>query len=97
MVEAARRPDDERRRQHLARTGFVVRRITYTNVTLLPLVAGVRFAQRLVGHRESDSEMRVPAAPVNLALSGVLAIEGVALRFVDIPLGSSLLALARRP
>ena len=32
---------------HLRRTGFTVRRITYTNFTLLPIVAGVRWSQRL--------------------------------------------------
>jgi SAM-dependent methyltransferase len=81
-------------KHHLERTGFTVRRITYTNFTLLPLVAGVRFAQRLVGHRESVAEMSVPAAPVNTLLSGVLALEAAAVRVVDMPLGSSLLALA---
>jgi SAM-dependent methyltransferase len=83
-------------RDHLARTGFTVLRITYTNFTLLPLVAGVRFAQRLTGHRESTSEMTVPAAPVNAALSGLLAVEAAATRVVNMPLGSSLLAVARK-
>jgi hypothetical protein len=38
--------------------------------------------------------MSVPAAPVNTLLSGVLALEAAAVRVVDMPLGSSLLALA---
>jgi ubiquinone/menaquinone biosynthesis C-methylase UbiE len=84
-------------RDHLTRTGFTVLRITYTNFTLLPIVAGVRFAQRLSGHQESTHEMTVPSPPVNTALSGLLAVEGAALKMVDMPLGSSLLALARRP
>lgn len=84
-------------RDHLVRAGFDVRRITYTNFTLLPLVAGVRAAQRFIGHTESDREIRVPAAPLNLLLSGVLAVEAAALRVVNMPLGSSLLALARKP
>jgi ubiquinone/menaquinone biosynthesis C-methylase UbiE len=83
-------------RDHLTRAGFTVLRITYTNFTLLPLVAGVRFSQRLVGHRESTAEMTVPAAPVNRALSAVLALEAAAARVVDLPLGSSLLALAQK-
>ena len=82
-------------RDHLIRTGFEVKRLTYTNFTLLPIVAGVRFAQRLAGHRESDLEMSVPAKPVNLTLASALAVESVALRFLNMPLGSSLLALAR--
>jgi ubiquinone/menaquinone biosynthesis C-methylase UbiE len=83
-------------RRHLQRAGFQVRRLTYTNASILPIVAGVRFAQRLRGHRESNAEMTVPAAPINAALSGLLAIEASALRVMDMPLGSSLLALARK-
>jgi hypothetical protein len=84
-------------RAHLERAGFRVRRLTYTNLAILPIVAGVRFAQRMGGHRESNREMTVPLAPINLALSGLLAIESAALRVVDMPLGSSLLTLAGKP
>jgi hypothetical protein len=83
--------------EHLTRTGFSVLRITYTNFTLLPLVAGVRFSQRLIGHRESTTELTVPSAPVNSTLSALLAVEAAAVRLIDMPLGSSLLALARKP
>lgn len=81
---------------HLTRSGFEIRRLTYTNATILPLVAAVRFAQRLRGHRESNSEMAVPLPPVNAAFSALLACEAAALRVVDMPIGSSLLALARK-
>jgi hypothetical protein len=84
-------------RDHLTRTGFTVLRISYTNFTLLPVVVGVRFAQRLAGHQESTAEMTVPAKPLNAALSGALAVEAAALKVVNMPLGSSLLALARKP
>ena len=86
-------------RRHLERAGFAVLRLTYTNAAILPIVAGVRFAQRLRQgeHQLSDVEMTVPIAPVNLALSGMLAIESIALRAVDMPLGSSLLTLSRKP
>jgi hypothetical protein len=57
----------------------------------------VRFAQRLAGYRDSDLELTVPASPINHALAAALAVESVALRVVDMPLGSSLLALARKP
>lgn len=83
-------------RRHLERAGFEVMRLTYTNFAILPLVAGVRLAQRIRGHRESSTETMVPSAPINLALSGLLAVEAAALRAVDMPLGSSLLTLARK-
>jgi hypothetical protein len=78
--------------------GFSIRRITYTNFTTLPLTAGVRFAQRFMGgHQESAAEITVPPAAVNAILSTVLAIESGALRVIDMPAGSSLLCLARKP
>jgi ubiquinone/menaquinone biosynthesis C-methylase UbiE len=76
--------------------GFQIRRITYTNASILPIVAGVRLLQRVSGHEESQDEIAIPAAPVNAALSGLLALEAAALRAVNMPFGSSLLALAER-
>jgi SAM-dependent methyltransferase len=84
-------------RGHLERAGFSVKRLTYTNASILPIVAAVRFGQRLSGHRESTREISVPSGPVNAALSAVLALEAAALRVVDMPIGSSLLTLAARP
>lgn len=84
-------------RRHLQSAGFRIRRLTYTNASILPLVVGVRLAQKALGHRESTREISVPPRPVNAALTAVLALEAAAVRFVDMPLGSSLLTLASRP
>jgi SAM-dependent methyltransferase len=84
-------------KNRLERGGFAVQRITYTNLTILPLVAAVRLKQRLTGHMESEEEIAVPAAPINLALSALLGLEAAALRVVDMPVGSSLLAYACKP
>ncbi len=81
----------------LAAAGFEIERLTYTNASIAPLVAAVRLMQRLPGHRESGREISIPPAPLNAALTAVLALEAAALRWVDMPFGSSLLALARRP
>lgn len=80
----------------LTRAGFEVVRMTYTNATIAPLVAVVRFAQRVSGHQESQQEISVPPAPINAALTGMLALEAAALRVVNMPFGSSLLAWARK-
>jgi SAM-dependent methyltransferase len=85
-------------RQLLESAGFRIERITYTNFSTFPLVAGVRLAQKVIGgHHESAAEITVPAAPVNSLLSAVLAVEAAALTFIDMPAGSSLLCLARKP
>jgi SAM-dependent methyltransferase len=84
-------------RQLLEAAGFTIRRITYTNFTTLPLTAGVRFAQRFTGgHQESAVEITIPTPALNSILSGVLAMESIALKAIDMPAGSSLLCLAQK-
>jgi SAM-dependent methyltransferase len=84
--------------RRLVAAGFRVTYATYTNFTILPMVAAVRLKQRLSGaHVESQEEITVPPAPLNALLSGLLAVEAAALRVVNMPIGSSLLAVARRP
>ena len=92
-----RRYSRGRLRALLEDSGFRINRLTYTNATILPLVAATRWLQRLRGHVESSSEIDVPIPPVNAALTSVLAAEALALRFIDMPLGSSVLCLAQRP
>lgn len=76
--------------------GFRVLRASYTNFTILPLIAGVRLAQRVSGHVESQDEISIPPAPVNAILTALLAAEAGALRVVNMPLGSSLFAVAEK-
>jgi SAM-dependent methyltransferase len=84
----------------LTSAGFVVERITYTNASLfLPMLA-VRTYQRWRGlpeEAEAESDIRVPAAPINALLTAVLYCESLWVRSVDNPVGSSLLCLARKP
>jgi ubiquinone/menaquinone biosynthesis C-methylase UbiE len=83
-------------RERLEAAGFRVTRISYTNFSILPLVAAIRLKQRLTGHEESQDEISMPFGPVNAILSGLLAVEAAALRVVDMPLGSSLMAVAEK-
>ena len=79
----------------LEQAGFTAARATYTNAATLPLVAGTRALQRLgLFAADSAGDLHAPPAPINAALSGALAIEAALLRAVDMPFGSSLLALA---
>jgi hypothetical protein len=83
--------------RRLEAAGFAVTHATYTNLAILPLVAAVRVKQRLAGaHVESQEEITIPPAPVNAALSALLAAEAAALRLVNMPIGSSLLAVASK-
>jgi SAM-dependent methyltransferase len=94
-----RRSTRPRLRATLERAGFRVERLTYTNFSLLPLMVPVRLSQRLMGlstPEETGADIVVPPAPVNKVLSSLVAVEGMVLRYVNMPVGSSLLALARR-
>jgi len=84
-------------RQRLERAGFAVRRMSYTNAAIFPMVAGLRLLQRVSGHEESEEEISIPPAPINAALSAALTIESTVVKFIDMPFGSSLMALAQKP
>jgi len=44
-----------------------------------------------------EAEIRVPSGPVNAFLTGLVRLESLALRLVDMPIGSSLMCHARKP
>ena len=95
-----RRSTRRRLRGLLSRHGFEVMRLTYTNFSLFPLMLAVRTAQRVIGlatPEEAGTEIMVPPRPVNAVLSSLLSIEARALRVLDMPIGSSLLCVARKP
>jgi SAM-dependent methyltransferase len=87
-------------RRRLEAAGFVVERITYTNVTLfLPMLLGRALQRRrgLKAEGETEQEIAVPPAPLNALLTAALRAESLWLRWLDEPFGSSLLCLARKP
>ena len=88
-------------RAKLERAGFHIERLTYTNASLFPITAGVRAIQRLRGvkaEQENRGDFYVPPAPINALLTGLLALESkVVAAGINMPIGSSLLCLARKP
>ncbi len=86
-------------RQLLEQAGLRVERVAFHFTATLPLMLAVRVAQRWLrpyrGLRD-DTDISVPAAPINLALSGLLKIEAMLSRRVPMPVGSSLLVVARK-
>lgn len=98
LANERRRYTAARLRDKLAAAGFDVVRMSYTNMTTLPITLAVRLAQRVIGHGDQagEAEMQVPAAPINAVLSGVLRLEAAAMRVASLPVGSSVMCLARR-
>ena len=84
----------------LERGGFAVERLTYTNATMLPILLPLRLAHRVLGlapEEEARLKIWMPVRPVNALFDRVLALEAAIVRHVDLPCGSSLLAMARKP
>lgn len=86
----------------LERAGFGVERITYTNTAMLPILVPLRLMQRALGlvredDEDAEREIQMPSRPINALLNRMLAVEAALVRHVDLPCGSSLLAMARKP
>jgi SAM-dependent methyltransferase len=95
-------------KQKLAQTGFTVRRVTYNNFFIFPLAATLILLRRFAGakpqlasHHLSEEAYQVemePTSPVvNTILTGVGQIEAALISRVDLPIGTSLIAVGQKP
>ena len=98
LTMEVRRYTPARLRDLLTRAGFVIERMTFTNLPTFPATLAVRIADRLTGRAPegSDADLRVPPAPVNALFDVALRVESALLRAVDMPIGTSLLCVARK-
>ena len=84
-------------RNLLTGAGFTPLKLSYFNSLLFPLVAAARLLEKsgLLSPKQALGQ-RQPPAPLNALLYTLFACERHGLRRFDLPLGVSLLALARR-
>jgi hypothetical protein len=81
-------------------TGLQVVRISFLFASLFPLMLAVRMGQKVLRNfrrPQGDSELEVPPAPVNMALTWLVSGEAALARRVPMPIGSSLMIVARKP
>jgi len=81
--------------------GFRIERLTYDHCSLLPLMLPVRVWHRMTAANgvveAGENEITVPSAPINGALTALVSLEAKALQMFDMPIGTSLMCLARKP
>jgi SAM-dependent methyltransferase len=90
-------------KQCIERAGLVVDRMTYCNTSLFPVVSLIRLGQRVIRRSrpkqsaEATSDLHGYPKPVNEFLYRLMLLETKLLRRFDMPVGVSILAIARRP
>jgi ubiquinone/menaquinone biosynthesis C-methylase UbiE len=92
-----RRFTTARMRSIVEAAGLQIRHLRYLFATLFPAMLAVRLAGRAGKAGGDDWEMRVPAAPINATLTGMLAVEAALSRRIPMPVGSSVLVVAVKP
>ena len=101
LSEETRRYTPARLRSIVEGAGFRIERLTFDHCSLLPIMLPVRMWHRLTAKdgvvAAGEGEITVPMAPVNALLTALVSLEALALRGVDMPIGSSLMCLARKP
>lgn len=83
-------------RQLVDNAGFQLRKLTYANTLLLPMVLASRWLGRWFSPF-SHMEMRPLHSWLNRALTGILGLEASWLRRRNFPIGSSGVCLAHKP
>jgi SAM-dependent methyltransferase len=81
-------------------SGLQVVRISFVFASLFPIMLSVRMWQKLLRpfrEPQGDSELEVPPEPINAALTWLVEKEAALSRRVPMPIGSSLLIVARKP
>jgi SAM-dependent methyltransferase len=93
-----RRYTPSRLTSRLTEAGFRVERMTFAYMTPLPFALAIRGFQRLTGRsaEASEADLHVPPAPLNAIFDAVLIVEAGLLRLTNLPIGTSLMAIARK-
>ena len=99
LTHELRRYSRRRLTSLLTGAGFVIRRMTFTNMATFPITLAVRWFDRVSGRAEtaSDADMRVPPRPINALFDVALRLEWLLLHVSNLPIGTSLMCLAQKP
>jgi len=80
--------------------GLRAERVSFMFASVFPLIAFVRLTQRLtrkLGRAvRADTDISTPARPLNLVLTALVSAEAALVRRVPMPIGSSVLVVARK-
>jgi SAM-dependent methyltransferase len=100
MWHEVRRYTPATARQLVESAGLTAERVSFMFASLFPLMASLRLAQRVTRrlgrNARADTDITVPIAPVNSLLTALVSVEAALIRHMPMPIGSSLLVVARK-
>jgi SAM-dependent methyltransferase len=98
--QEVRRYNPETARRLVEAAGLRPERVSFMFASLFPLMASVRLVQRVTRRFgrtvRADTDIAVPVGPVNVLLTALVSAEAALTRHVPMPIGSSLLVVARK-
>jgi SAM-dependent methyltransferase len=98
VLHHKRRYDLKGLRDLLEQSGFRVRRISYYSCFLLPVLALQRLAGRLRPRTGPPAyRVHVPNVVLNTVFGWAMSAERLALRYVNLPIGWTLIAICEKP
>lgn len=84
-------------KEKLKSSGFLVEKISFVNLILLPL-ASIRYLwERISPPKEMESGVEKLPLPLNRILAALVSVEGPLLSLFSLPFGLGLLAVGRKP
>lgn len=81
--------------ERLEQSGFRVKKISYANFFLFPLILFVRILTML-GLKRGSSDMSIPPNFINKVLFNVLKLESILMKLFTLPFGSSIICVSRK-
>jgi ubiquinone/menaquinone biosynthesis C-methylase UbiE len=95
-----RRYTPARARRLVEQAGLEAEHVAFLFASTFPLMLATRVSQRLTRPFRSvrrDSDIAVPAVPINAMLTALVSAEASVARFVKMPIGSSIVVIGRKP
>lgn len=80
-----------------ASTGLTILRLSYFNALFFAPIAIIRLLKNALGVRTKESDIIALPRMLNGTLAWLFGLEGILLRWINLPVGTSLLCIAQKP
>ena len=96
IVHHKRRYTKNKLQKKIEAAGFRVERITYFNTLLFPAIVALRTVRSIFGITQTTSDYALPNPILNWIFGKIFGLEKYLLRYVNLPVGVSILCIAKR-